>query len=82
MVLVRPSASALTQTLPGLRLEVWLQLKRRAVLTGDPGRVQVPAWCEPEWRGLMEACWEVSPAARPSFRQLAIQLEKILEATP
>ena len=44
--------------------------------------MQVPAWCEPEWRGLMEACWEVSPAARPSFRQLAIQLEKILEATP
>ena len=43
---------------------------------------QVPAWCEPEWRGLMEACWEVSPAARPSFRQLAVQLEKILEAAP
>ncbi|KAK9826720.1 hypothetical protein WJX81_001147 [Elliptochloris bilobata] len=43
---------------------------------------EVPAWCEPEWRGLMEACWEVSPAGRPSFRQLAVQLEKILEAAP
>jgi hypothetical protein len=27
----------------------------------------------------MEACWEVTPAGRPSFRQLAVQLEKILE---
>ncbi len=41
---------------------------------------QVPDWCEPEWRGLMEACWEVNPAARPAFRDLAGHLEKIIEA--
>ncbi|CAL8468355.1 g7895 [Coccomyxa elongata] len=43
---------------------------------------EVPHWCEPEWRGLMEACWEVNPSSRPSFRTLAGQLEKIIEAAP
>ena len=43
---------------------------------------EVPAWCEPEWRGLMEACWEVNPACRPAFRDLAEQLERIIDATP
>lgn len=43
---------------------------------------EVPSWCEPEWRGLMEACWEPNPSSRPSFRDLAAQLEKIIEAAP
>ena len=43
---------------------------------------EVPHWCEPEWRGLMEACWEVNPSSRPAFRTLAGQLEKIIEAAP
>lgn len=42
----------------------------------------VPHWCEPEWRGLMEACWEVNPSSRPSFRTLAGHLEKIIDAAP
>ncbi|KAK9829327.1 hypothetical protein WJX72_005201 [[Myrmecia] bisecta] len=41
---------------------------------------EVPDWCEPEWRGLMEACWEVNPTGRPAFRDLAGHLEKIIEA--
>ena len=40
---------------------------------------EVPAWCEPEWRGLMEACWDVNPVSRPSFRVLATHLQEILD---
>ncbi len=43
---------------------------------------EVPGWCEPEWRGLMDACWEPNPSSRPSFRDLAAQLERIIEAAP
>lgn len=39
--------------------------------------LDVPDWCEPEWRGLLEACLEPNPAARPSMRELARQLEAI-----
>ena len=61
------------------------QLKRMVVCPGlMVGNMapEVPHWCEPEWRGLMEACWEVNPSSRPAFRTLAGQLEKIIEAAP
>ncbi|MEW5319144.1 MAG: hypothetical protein WDW38_010313 [Sanguina aurantia] len=38
----------------------------------------IPATCEPEWRGLIEACLETDPSCRPSFQQLAHQLGTIL----
>ncbi|MEW5301568.1 MAG: hypothetical protein WDW36_004421 [Sanguina aurantia] len=38
----------------------------------------IPATCEPEWRGLIEACLETNPSCRPSFQQLAHQLGTIL----
>ena len=41
--------------------------------------VQVPEWCEEEWRSLMEACWVVNPAARPSMRDICRQLELVLQ---
>lgn len=41
--------------------------------------VQVPDWCEQEWRLAMEACWEVNPDHRPSLRDLARRLELIME---
>ncbi len=40
-------------------------------------RLQIPDWCEPEWRALMESCWVVDPELRPSCRQLAVQLERL-----
>ena len=40
---------------------------------------QVPEWCEEEWRSLMEACWVVNPAARPSMRDICRQLELVLQ---
>jgi hypothetical protein len=39
--------------------------------------LDIPEWCEPEWRGLLEACLEPNPSARPSMRELARQLEAI-----
>ena len=41
--------------------------------------VQVPDWCEQEWRLAMESCWEVNPDHRPSLRDLARRLELIIE---
>lgn len=41
--------------------------------------LDVPDWCEPEWRGLLEAALEPNPIMRPSMRELARQLEAILE---
>jgi len=39
--------------------------------------LDVPEWCEPEWRGLLEACLEPNPSNRPSMKELAKQLEAI-----
>ena len=41
--------------------------------------LQVPEWCEPEWRSAMESCWEVNPDRRPSLRELARRLEHIIQ---
>lgn len=43
-------------------------------------QLEVPEWCEPEWRGLMEACWEVNPAARPNFRELIKHLQRVRDS--
>ena len=51
------------------------------LMTGSV-HLSVPEWCEPEWRGLLEACLDVSPARRPSFKELAAQLERIHDAAP
>ena len=32
--------------------------------------LQIPEWCESSWQSLLEACWEVSPSARPHLRDL------------
>ena len=39
--------------------------------------MQVPDWCEEEWRSLMEVCWVVNPAMRPNLLQIMAQLERI-----
>ena len=41
----------------------------------------VPLDCEPEWHGLIEACMESNPSLRPTFKQLATQLEATLRQT-
>jgi len=39
--------------------------------------LQVPDWCEEEWRSLMEVCWVVNPAMRPNLLQIRAQLERV-----
>nr|GEY34703.1 probable serine/threonine-protein kinase roco5 isoform X1 [Tanacetum cinerariifolium] len=34
----------------------------------------IPEQCEPEWRKLMEQCWETEPASRPSFTEITDRL--------
>lgn len=38
--------------------------------------------CEPEWRGLVEACMDANPVNRPSFRQLAKHLDEVIKQLP
>lgn len=45
-------------------------------------QLQIPEWCEPEWRGLLEACCEPNPGNRPSFAELQRQLTAIYEQQP
>lgn len=37
-------------------------------------RPAVPAWCDPQWRSLMEQCWAPAPRDRPSFTEIAQEL--------
>jgi hypothetical protein len=46
-------------------------------LGSGAARLPIPDWCEPEWRAVMEMCWLVDPTARPTCRQLALQLQRI-----
>jgi len=66
-----------------LTLEVpFAQLSPQQIIHGlMVGNLQppVPNWCEDEWRGLMEACWVVNPAMRPSLVYISDQLERILD---
>ncbi|GLC52329.1 hypothetical protein PLESTB_000617000 [Pleodorina starrii] len=38
----------------------------------------IPPACEPEWRSLVETCMDPNPTNRPSFQELAMQLQEIL----
>ncbi|XP_027368938.1 uncharacterized protein LOC113874890 isoform X2 [Abrus precatorius] len=37
-------------------------------------RPQIPTWCDPEWKSLMESCWASDPAERPSFSEISKKL--------
>lgn len=42
------------------------------------GRLQRPIHCKEEFYYIMERCWSHDPAQRPTFKELASQLEKLL----
>lgn len=46
------------------------------LMTGNL-HLPVPEWVEPEWRDLMEACWEPNSGARPTTSDLLKQLRAI-----
>uniref|UniRef100_A0A0R0FKH3 Protein kinase domain-containing protein n=1 Tax=Glycine max TaxID=3847 RepID=A0A0R0FKH3_SOYBN len=37
-------------------------------------RPQIPTWCDPEWKSLMESCWASDPVERPSFSEISKKL--------
>ncbi|XP_065851221.1 RAF-like serine/threonine-protein kinase PRAF [Euphorbia lathyris] len=37
-------------------------------------RLEIPSWCDPAWRSLMERCWSCDPDCRPSFSDIAKEL--------
>ncbi|KAG0475161.1 hypothetical protein HPP92_014847 [Vanilla planifolia] len=43
-------------------------------------RPQIPSWCDPEWRSLMESCWSTDPTERPSFSEISQKLRKMAAA--
>ncbi|OAY79816.1 Serine/threonine-protein kinase EDR1 [Ananas comosus] len=43
-------------------------------------RPQIPTWCDPEWKSLMESCWASDPAGRPSFSEISQKLRKMAAA--
>ncbi|CAI9779641.1 unnamed protein product [Fraxinus pennsylvanica] len=43
-------------------------------------RPQIPTWCDPEWKSLMESCWAHDPAQRPSFSEISQKLRNMAAA--
>lgn len=43
-------------------------------------RPQIPTWCDPEWKALMESCWAADPNERPSFAEISQKLRKMAAA--
>ncbi|CAN4084274.1 unnamed protein product [Withania somnifera] len=43
-------------------------------------RPQIPTWCDPEWKGLMESCWAPDPSERPSFSEISQKLRTMAAA--
>ncbi|XP_060171579.1 uncharacterized protein LOC132602814 isoform X1 [Lycium barbarum] len=43
-------------------------------------RPQIPTWCDPEWKALMESCWAPDPAERPSFSEISQRLRTMAAA--
>ncbi|XP_048227623.1 uncharacterized protein LOC8277895 isoform X2 [Ricinus communis] len=43
-------------------------------------RPQIPTWCDPEWKSLMESCWAADPAERPSFTEISRKLRSMAAA--
>ncbi|CAK9133982.1 unnamed protein product [Ilex paraguariensis] len=43
-------------------------------------RPEIPRWCDPTWRSLMERCWSSDPDARPAFSEIAKELRAMAAA--
>ena len=46
-------------------------------IVNDSLRPQIPSWCDPEWKALMESCWSSDPTGRPSFTDISQRLRKM-----
>ncbi|XVE98286.1 hypothetical protein REPUB_Repub03eG0092300 [Reevesia pubescens] len=43
-------------------------------------RPEIPGWCDPAWRSLMERCWSTDPDSRPAFSEIAKELRAMSAA--
>ncbi|XP_008242746.1 PREDICTED: uncharacterized protein LOC103341044 [Prunus mume] len=43
-------------------------------------RPEIPSWCDPLWRSLMERCWSSDPDSRPPFSEIAKELRAMSAA--
>ncbi|XP_002524447.2 serine/threonine-protein kinase A-Raf [Ricinus communis] len=43
-------------------------------------RPEVPSWCDPAWRSLMERCWSSDAKSRPAFSEIAKELRAMSAA--
>lgn len=43
----------------------------------DTLRPQIPSWCDPEWKALMQSCWATDPNERPFFSEIIQKLRKM-----
>ncbi|KAF8034445.1 hypothetical protein BT93_C0680 [Corymbia citriodora subsp. variegata] len=43
-------------------------------------RPDIPSWCDPAWRSLMERCWSTDVNSRPSFSDIAKELRTMSAA--
>lgn len=49
-------------------------------IVNDTLRPQIPSWCDPEWKSLMESCWSSDSKERPSFSEISQRLRKMAAA--
>ncbi|XP_050235467.1 uncharacterized protein LOC126684744 [Mercurialis annua] len=57
--------------------EPYAQLRSEEIIAGiikGSLRPEIPSWCEPAWRSLMERCWSSDPGCRPAFLEIAKEL--------
>ncbi|KAI3409304.1 Protein kinase domain-containing protein [Psidium guajava] len=43
-------------------------------------RPEIPSWCDPAWRSLMERCWSADVNSRPTFSDIAKELRAMSAA--
>ncbi|KAG9150751.1 hypothetical protein Leryth_002910 [Lithospermum erythrorhizon] len=49
-------------------------------IVNDSLRPEIPTWCDPEWKSLMESCWATDPGKRPSFCEISQKLRTMAAA--
>jgi serine/threonine protein kinase len=60
--------------------EPYAEMKAHSIIGGimdNSLRPQIPTWCDPEWKALMQSCWSPDPKDRPSFSEISQKLRKM-----
>ncbi|KAJ0256662.1 Kinase superfamily with octicosapeptide/Phox/Bem1p domain-containing protein [Hirschfeldia incana] len=60
--------------------EPYANMHYGAIIVNNTLRPTIPAFCDDEWRTLMEECWAPNPTARPSFTEVAGRLRVMSSA--